>query len=166
LVFKNCKGQMGIPQLVLGVITIFVFSVIMIFAYKTLSEVNADLQLDDDLQDLTKETTEDLETRFPATFDGLVVFIMVLLWIFVMAIAFFSDTHPIFYALLFFIIVFIMIVGGILSNTWEDITSDSEVSTLATDFPMTNFILGNYLVVVGVIGFSALIGIVLKNRVL
>lgn len=59
-----------------------------------------------------------------------------------------------------------MIVGGILSNAWEEITDESEVSSLVTEFPMTDFILNNYLLVVGVIGFSALIGIILKNRVL
>ena len=163
---NNRKGQFGISQLIISIVFLFTFVVIVLFGYKTLNEVNADLQLEDDISTLTKTTVDDLNDRYPTAMDGLVIFILVLLWIFVMVIAFFSDTHPIFYALLFLIIIFLMIVGGILSNAWEEITDESEVSSLVTEFPMTDFILNNYLLVVGVIGFSALIGIILKNRVL
>jgi magnesium-transporting ATPase (P-type) len=167
LVSKNNKrGSLAMVWMLTSIVFVFVFILISLFAYKGLSEINTDLQADDDIQQIAKDNLGDLNTRFPLTFDALVVLVLVLLWVAVMVFAFFSDNHPIFYALFFIIIVFLLILGGIFSNVWDEVKTDSEMSTLALDFPKANYIMDNYLLFVGVICFSGLIAMFVKNRLL
>lgn len=162
----NKRGNLAIIYMLLSIVLVFVFLMISLFAYKGLSEINSDLQSDPDIQQEAKDQLGDLNTRYPATFDGLVVLVVVLLWIVVLVFGFFSDNHPIFFALFFIIIVFLLILGGIFSNVWDEVKADPEISTLALDFPKANYIMDHYLLFVSVICFSGLIAMFVKNRLL
>jgi hypothetical protein len=163
---NNKRGSLAIVWMLTSIVLVFVFVMISFFAYKGLSEINSDLQSDPDIQQEAKDQLGDLNTRYPTTFDGLVVLIVVLLWIAVMIFGFFSDNHPVFYALFFIIIIFLLILGGIFSNVWDEVKTDSELSALSLSFPKTNYIMDNYLLFVGVICFSGLIAMFVKNRLL
>ena len=74
-----------------------------------------------------------------------------------MGLAYNSGSSPMLMVVAIFIIVAIGFAGMILSNMWDSISSDANFSSTASELPMTDFLLQNYLLVILVMGFSTLI---------
>jgi hypothetical protein len=158
------KGQ-GVIELLVAIVVIFLFVVITVFGNKILSDFNSDFQSDDSIHNESKAVVSDLNTRYPTTFDGLVPFIFLVLLLVCVVAGWLSNTHPVIMIFLLFIVIFLMIVGGILSNAWEDLKTDDSLSATVVNYPMTDYILSHYLFFVGIMGFCLLGAILLRNRI-
>lgn len=84
-----------------------------------------------------------------AVFVGFVLFIIISGW--------FIGGHPIFTIFYLIFIVASVIVGAVLSNTWETVVSDPAFGTTLTSFPITNHIMTNLPMYLAVMGFLAVI---------
>jgi hypothetical protein len=158
------KAQ-GVIELLVAVVIIFLFVVITVFGNKILSDFNTDYQADSSVNAESKAVVSDLNTRYSITFDALVPFIFVILLLVCVVAGWLSNTHPFVMIFLLFIVIFLMIVGGILSNAWEDLKVDDSLSAVVVNYPMTDYILSHYLLFVGVMGFCLLAAILLRNRI-
>lgn len=161
---SNKKGQ-GVIELIVAVVIIFLFVVITVFGNKVLSDFNTDFQADNSIHNESKAVVSDLNTRYPITFDALIPFIYLVLLLVCVAAGWLSNTHPVVMIFLLFIVIFLMIVGGILSNAWEDLKVDDSLASTVTHYPMTDYILSHYLFFVGIMGFCLLGSILIRNRI-
>lgn len=151
--FKK-KGSTPLDVLV-GVIMFLAFAVTAVFAFKVLSEINTEIQADDDLGNFTKQNMAGVTTHFPSYMDNAFLMMVILFWIFIIVTSFFIDTYPVFFIISFLFLVFVFIIGMYLSNTYEDIMSDGDISTFADSFPKINWIMSHLLLVIMVIGVSS-----------
>lgn len=156
------KGFLGI--VVLLIVALVVFGIVNLVVYKAFDSTNDMLQDDPDMTNTSKAVVQDLEDRYPATMDGAFITVLGLFLVLGLVLAWFSDTSPLFMVLAVLFMIFLLLGGAVLSNVWGDFSADSEVSSLVVEFPMTNWILDNYLIVSLIIIGSMLFAMFLKSR--
>lgn len=153
--FKNKKGQL--IELVIGSVFLLIFAVIALVMYSASNELNNAVQADNTLDADTKNMSNNLNTAYPNIFDGLVGLLFVGVWLLVIVAAFNANSNPFFLIVGIIALVAIGFVGMISNNVWNDLILNPEFSTLAVDFPITNFLVNQYLLLVLVMGFSGLV---------
>lgn len=145
-------------------IVLFVVIIFVIAAKPGFDEVNDEIQADSDIDAEAKEPVNDLNTRYPAYFDGLLLFLFVLLWAVTLVSSFMVDTHPIFFAFTLMLMIFVFIIAAILGNAYEDLTGDSTLANEAAEFPIMDWLMTHLLYVAIVVAFSIAIVLFGKNR--
>lgn len=157
------KANVGI-ETVLIIVVLLGIAIIMPIAYMTLSDINTDIQADDDLSNETKEVSNDLYLRMPSFLDGLFVFVLVLLWILVVATSLFIDSHPVFFVISIILLIFVLFVGAVAGNTYEEFMADTDMAVYTGTFPMTYWLMTHFIPVIIVIAFSVVIALFAKNK--
>ena len=159
----NKKGFIGVAIMI--IVFLVVFAIINLVIGKAFGDINEFIQDDDMMSNTSKAVVQDLDTRYDATFDGAFILVFGLLFIMGIVFSWLSDSSPLFMVLAIIFMIFLLLGSMVLSNVWADFTSDDEFAGSATDTPMTNWILSNYLLVslmmIGVMIFT----MVLKSRI-
>lgn len=148
------------------IFVLFFMALMSIIVYIAFDSMNTDIQNDDILSTENKAIVSDLHSRFPSTFDNMWVIAFALLWLFVLVASMFVDAHPIFFIISALLLVFIIFIGAVFTNTYEEFTSDADVQTFADAFPMTNFIMGQLPIVAVIVGFSIALVLFGKSQLL
>ena len=162
--FKAKKGQVALWIVLVGMVLVLTFAFVNLFVYKTFNEINTDFQADATFNNESKAVMQDMNDRYPATFDALTLVIVVGFFLFSLVAGYFSNSHPALIPVFFIIAVVLGLVSMILSNTWSEVVSDPELAVTLTSFPITNWVLSNYLLVIGAGMFSALIVMFMRQR--
>ena len=139
-------------------------AILGLIAHNMLKDLNDDIQADDSINADVKATSQTLQTGFPTWMDNAFLFATVLLWVFVIISSFVVDTHPAFLIVTIILLIFAFIAAMLLSNTFEELTQDSEYAGLNTQFPITYWIMNHLLTIVIIMGGSVLIALYGKNR--
>lgn len=160
----NHKGQVALWLVLIGMVIVLTFALINLFVYRTFNEINTDFQADTTFNNESKVVMQDMNDRFPLTFDALTLVIIVGFFLFSLVAGYFSDSHPALIPVFFIIAIVLCIVAMILSNTWNEIVMEDDLATTITSFPITNWILNNYLLVIGAGMFTALITMFMRQR--
>lgn len=160
---SDCKG-FALMQMIMVLIFLVVLAISSLFVYKAFNEINTDLQADLDLSTQSKAVVDDLHTRYPSTMDNVFITVLSLLFILAIVASYFTDENPFWIIVIIFLLIVSMLLAGIFSNVWEEITDDAEI-TFETSFPMTNYLLDNYMIVFAVVGMVIGLTIYLKNRI-
>lgn len=147
------------------IIVFFVFAIVCIIGYFVFDEIKPEIMADF-TEPTANATVTDLHSRYPSTMDGAFVFAFVLMWGLTLVASFMLDTHPIFFIFTIILLAFIIVVGALLSNAYEELSTDAEFGTVATNFPMTNFLMNNLLISVMAIGFTIAIAIFAKFKLM
>lgn len=158
------KGNMLFDSMYI-LIALVVISLVLLFSYMMLSDLNDTLQVDDMISTDAKTILQTQTDNTAPLFDNMFIFILGGLWLSVLFSAFLIDTHPAFFIVSFILLVALIIVSATLSNGLIDVFSDPDVVSYSTQFTKTNFVIQNLPLVCLVI--AATIGIVLfaKGRV-
>lgn len=159
------KGN-SVLDSVLVVVFLAIFSIMIIFSYQTFSNINDEIQADPDMSATAKAPMEDYTTRMPSTLDSIFVMAVVLFWILAIVFSFMIDSHPIFFIIMVVVLIAVFVVAMILSNTYQEITSDAEISSFASEFPMMNWIMERFLFVIIAVSFSVGLALYGKNRLM
>lgn len=154
LILASKKGQF--LQVALAIVIILVMAIVSVFVFQASDSLNDSFQQDVTLTNESKATYDSLNTAYPSLFDGIIMLVFVGLWVLSMVVAFNSDSNPLLLFISLFIIAALAVVGMILNNVWVSVYDSSESGGFAQQFPMTNFLLDKYLLVVLVMGFSCL----------
>lgn len=154
MVFDGKKGQF--VQLVIGVVFIFALLFVYLFGYRAFAGINDEFQLDAEFTNESKVIMQQAEDTYPSVFDGVVVFLFVAVWILCVVLAYQSGSNPVLAVFAFILVAVLGVVGMFLSNAWSEV-SGGDMAEFSGAFPMSNFLLSNYLVVVLVVGFSTVI---------
>lgn len=161
------KGQGAATAIITLVLVVaFVFAFIMVNSFGTtlIDEFTTEFTTANGYSNESIAVIDNAGTWYPGVVDSISMFILVGLWILVFVLAYNANQSPLVGFLAIIIVVIIGLVGMILGNSWEEMTDDADFSRNATDYPMTNFVLSNYLPWVIVIGFTMVLGFFLGAR--
>ena len=145
-----------------GIIVLFIFLLSVFLFYKPFTEINNDIQAEPEFSTLTKDTVDNVHTRYPAIFDGGFIFIFAFLLIIALVTSFFLDANPIFFIISIVLLVICLVFGAFLSNVYQELMSDEELTTLTSVFPLTNWVMSNIIIIM-VVEFI-LIGLVVYGK--
>ena len=109
-------------------------------------------QIPSDISAKFSTTTEQTDD----TFDSVVLVLLVGIVISLAGISYVLRTNPVMFMLVFFVVLLISALAGYLSNAWVDVTTGA-LSNAVQNFPITEFVMQNYLVVTAVNAFIMLI---------
>lgn len=136
-------------EIIVIIIVMVVFSIVSVISYRAFAPINTQIQANAQFPNVTKQIMNQGTTRYPATFDDLVLFGFIALSIAAIGFAFIVDTSPLF----FMIAVVLLVFGGIgiaaLANSSINVLNGVGIGT---DFPKTLWILHHLLELYLVIG--------------
>lgn len=126
-------------------------------------------KFNDNWKTLPTSTSESLRIsqqnadKFAVTWDGLIIFIFVGLWIAVIISSFQINSHPVFFGITVIVMAFVLIVAAILSNAAHTIYDNNTINQYAASFVYSFYIIDHYVLFALAIGFSILISIYSKS---
>lgn len=106
----------------------------------------------------------DINNRFPSLFDGILAFIFMGVMAGSIVLALFIDTNPAFFFISLFIMVAMIIVGTILANVYDIQANSGVLAAQAQQFPITGFIMNNFVYLIVIYGFVISIVVYAKVR--
>lgn len=136
MIFHSRRANVGIELFVI-VIILFAFAMTVAAVYPTLSNLKTSFDANPDLAVEAKESYDDLYDKSAATYDGLFMIMFVLFWIGAIALAFFIDTHPIWFVFNIILLAITLVVGMTLSNSYSSVAASMGI---ASAVPMMTFV--------------------------
>lgn len=153
---------------VLDTMTIFLVMIVLaiasIFGYQAFTEINDDLQNDTDIGNFTKNVSGNLHSIYPSLLDNIFLFAFVLIVIGVIISVFLLDTHPILLFVSVILLISVFVAMLLVSNTYDELMSDSEISVYANQFPYTTWLMTHFLELSIAVGFILLITLFAKVK--
>jgi len=132
------------------VLTVVVLAIVFMASWYIMSQVQPDL--DAHLNNDVASNASANALQAIASFDYLLIFIIVGLLIATIISAFFIDTHPVFFVMSLLLFIMFMIVVPVLSNVFDGFATNSQMITAADEFDVTTSFVGElpkYFVVMG-----------------
>ena len=159
----NKKNGQAVFDLTLLVIVVFVIAIAAVFGGFLYSELNDEIQNDNDFSATAKSTSASINTSYSSWFDNVIFMAIILLWIALLITSFMIDTNPVFFIITIIFMVVVFVIGMGMSNAYDEITSDSDLNNYVNNFSKTNFIFDNFLIVLIVIGFTTALALYAKG---
>jgi len=153
-VIKSKRGNVILDVLVLIVI-LFILALSWVTIGYIGCEFNDDIQLDPDLPAEAKQINQDLTTQYSSIFDGAILFFLIIFWGLTMVASFMIDTHPVFFVFSLILLILVLTVSVALGNIFYEIFTE-DITGQSANFPLTFWIMNNFLIVTIVLGASVL----------
>jgi len=165
ILFKkmNKRGN-AVEDTLTALVIIVVFAIVSIFGFKMMSEFNDAWQSDPDMTEISKTVTQDFTTNYPILYDNAFILLVFMLWIGLMVMSFFIDSHPIFFVLTLLLLIFVFAAAAVMSNYFLDLAETGDMAGTMDSFPKMNWVMSNLLIVIIVIGISTSIALYSKTR--
>jgi len=160
----NKKGQLSLSAILMFVIVIVVVSFIFLFTWEAFDGVSQDIKVDLAGNNESVAAIEEVENRYPPVFDSLILVVFLGFWAAGIISAWMSDEHPMLFAFMMILLIFVVIAAAMLGNFYEEIFTSGDLSTIPDTFPITNWIMSNLLIVTISIGLSILLAYIAKNQ--
>lgn len=160
--FKR-KAQIQ-TDLILMLVFLFILAIASVVGALVFNNINAEIQSDPDMQTIAKTASSNVNNNYAGMFDNAFMIFLILFWVMLLATSFFIDTHPIFFAITLILLIFIFIIGMVISNSYEDLMTDADFSSISSGFAKTNWVMNNFLTVIIVIGFTTGLALYAKSR--
>ncbi len=157
------KGNAVLDSLIV-LITLFVFAIMIIIGNNLSNDLTSEIQASDDYGATAKQISSDFDDKYPPVFDAAFVFFLVLFWIIALIASFFIDVHPIFLVFSILLIIVILFVGVYMGNTFEDLVTDTDLASGASDLPMLMFIMSHLVETILAIVTTLMIALYAKSR--
>lgn len=148
---------------IMFIVVIVAFTIISFLGYHVFSDMKPDLLSDLNTTE-SKAVITDLDARYPSAIDGLVALIFAGLWVAGIVSTITKDEHPIIFGFMMFALIFVIIAGAIIGNTFEEMFQDSDLSTLPASFPLSYWICTHMLEIGIVVSVSILLSMLGKNK--
>lgn len=149
--------------MVVFVVALLIISFVVMFGYQIFREFGTDIQNDLANHNESVDFYQEIETRYPSTFDALIMLILFGLWAVGIAAAYMSDQHPMVFGFMMLVIVFILIAGAMFANYYEEFFGDALYSGLTASFPMANWALTHLLEITIMVSLSIVLALMGKN---
>lgn len=162
--FKPSRKGQTVLDLVTVMIILMVIGISAVVGNKLVNEVNSDVQADPSTSSEAKAFLGNVSSEYPVYMDNAFIIVLVLFWIILIVSSLFIDTHPIFFIVTVFLLLFVFVAGMIISNSYENIVQDGDFLTFSSEFPKTNWVMSNLLIVLMVMGFTAGLALYAKSQ--
>jgi len=141
----SSKKANAVMDGVVIVVVLFILAIITLAGVYIEDEVYPELRADFVEANATNSTAilDDMHTRVPGNLDALFAFFLVMFWISSVILAYFIDTHPLYFVISLILLTIIFIVGGVLSNTYTEISED--LNNIGDSLPMMTYIMEHFL---------------------
>ena len=163
-ILKSKRGN-AILDLIVIIIVLFVFIFVAMAGGKLFGDLKDDIIADDSLSNTTKDIVQTQYDRSGSLMDGIFMFALILLWAAGIVASFVIEDHPIFAVFTFILLIALLIVAIFLGNAYEETATSDEYSSVVATFPMANWVMTHFLLVILVIGGSIALTLYAKNRV-
>jgi hypothetical protein len=158
----NKKGFMG--DYAFYFVYIFVMAIVVIVVYMAISQFNDGWQAGTGIDSSSKSLVSSATSRFLATWNWLIVLLLLGILISVIILAFAIRSHPAFAMLAFLVLVVLGGVSVYLANAFYSFASSDGISTYANQFSLVPFIMNNLPYFVVAFGFVFIIVLYAKSR--
>lgn len=129
---RNKKGG-GVTEVIFIVAFLFLIAISWLtYAYIMDSiqpEMEASLT-----HDAPKASFNTYHSKFSSGLDSAFLFIFVFFWIVTLILAFFVDTHPIWFGIAMFGLIIVLALAGVLSNSFVEYYNEIELTTSSLDY--------------------------------
>lgn len=157
------KGNAVLDTLTILVI-IVTFAMISIMGMKIFSDVDTEIQTNNEMGTEAKNISGDLYDKYPRLLDNMILFAFVLLVAFTIISVFMLDTHPIFFILTVIMLLSVFIVAMLLGNSYNDVMQEDDFSPYANQFTYTTWLMTHILQLMIAVGFIVAITLFIKFR--
>ncbi len=138
----NKKGD--IQSIIIMIVVVVMMALIVIIFSKAFLDITGELKSSSQFSNTTIETIEGVEEKTIPLLDFLVFFSLISLIIGLIISSIYIKVHP--------ALTIIFIIGGVvavflagqLANVFAEISADPELASTASQFTLTNIILGQY----------------------
>lgn len=97
-------------------------------------------------------------------FDQLVFVILIAIILGSLVIAIFTEYHPVVIGIFVLAIIFLVIIAGLFSNVYEQVSETDDLQEKASEFTFTNAIMGKqFPIMIGFIGIISIIILLSKK---
>lgn len=151
MLFGNRKGSL-VDVLWIGIV-LLVMSITVLLVFKISHEFNTELQASDDVTADGKAAYQRINDMYPGIIDNSFMFLMIVLSVGALAMAFMVRVHPVFIGVFIVLLALIVLLGGIFSNIYEEMAQNSEMSVVANELTNISRIMLYLPFIIGVIGF-------------
>lgn len=153
-------GKRGFLDLFIVLIILVGLAVSILVFYLIISKVRTDIDpiLNNPTSSAILEESESTVNNMDYTY----IIAYVGLGMFVIISMVFIRSHPIFLFISIVLLVILILVSAIMSNAYETLTSEGEMNTSASNFPLINYTMGKMPLFMLVIAFLGLIVLLAK----
>lgn len=156
---KNSKKAGGVTEVIWIVAILFIVAVCWLTLTYVMDAVQPDVV--ESLNNAnSKASFNAYHSKFSAGLDSAFLFIFAFFWIITIILAFFVDTHPIWFGIAIFGLMIVLILAGVLSNEFIDYYGDITLTTSSLDY--TYFIMSH--LVEFIIGIAASVFLALFSK--
>lgn len=138
-----------------------------VIGYRIFTDINTPLQ-NENISGFDNDTRADLQSvydRYPSWFDGMFVFALGMFWLGMIISGFFIRTQPIFFIIMVVLLLITFVVGMILSNAFQEVVANGDLSDSANALPMTMWVMSHLLEIMIVMAVTALIALYAKRSI-
>ena len=150
----NKKGF--IIDLFLSVVLLFVIAIGAVISWYFMTEIDQSFRNETQIPASISSKFTTSTNQLDNTFDAVVLTLLIGIIISLAGISYVLKTNPVMFMLVWFVIIIIGAVAGYLSNAWVDVTSGA-LATSVNNFPITEFVMQNYLLITMVNAFIMLL---------
>lgn len=122
-----------------------VIPIALIMAFLIYTNLNDALQETVTLPTEIQETQDEFSSKFPKMLDSLFIFVLVGSYMATFILAFFIDTHPVFFIMTALLFTVTIVVVPFMMNAYSDFAASDQIVTTVSSFPITNYIMNHYL---------------------
>lgn len=140
------------------------FSITIIVGYKVFTNYNDKWQANPEIDVNSKVLVGDLQSRYVGLFDGIFVFVFVLMAIMLFVSSMMIGTNPAFFFVVLFLTVFLIGVSAIMSNVYEDVATSDQMNTTSSSFSSIPYIMDNLPKIALMLAVITMIGLFVKIR--
>lgn len=164
----NKKAQIGsfLPYILVGIITVLIFAIVVVPIAYTGDKIFDELKETDNLgsNNNTVKQINKVQNFMTPAFDQLVFFILFAIFIGSLVVATFTNFHPIVLGVLILSFILLVILGGLFANIYSEVSEDENLADKASEFHLTNLVMGEQLpVIITVLGVLCIIIILAKR---
>ena len=134
---------------IMFIIVIVCMGLVSLFIWVAWDELAEDIKSDVDVAE-ADEIVDEVTNRYPSMIDGLIMLTFLGMWIFGVAASYFSESHPFLFGMMMILVVFVIIAGMMLSNFYEELFEDDDLTGVSDTFPVTHWIL-THLLIIGIV---------------
>ena len=161
-VFYDKRAKGGLSEGVVIMVLMFVLAFMLLIGVFLLDVIKPDMD-----EFLTDPTTNATFNKFhqdtPDTFDNMFMMTFVLLWAGAIILAYFVDTHPVWFILSIIALSVVLLCAGVLSNVYGEFYTDLS-GEMTSDLPMTNYVMNHLVHFIIAIVASVLISLFAKTQ--
>lgn len=150
-------------DLLIVIIFIAIFAIVTVFGLSVYDDINDMMQLEN-ISQVAKDSSQNVRVQYPSFFDNAFMLAVILFWVMLLVSSFLIDANPVFFIITIILLMFTFMIGMTISNTYQDIMSDTNFVSFSQEFPKMSWVMDNFLLVIIGMGLSSAMVLYAKAR--